>query len=103
MDIIISSDTLEHVVPIDVSKVVSEFRRVCIGSCLLAIACDEEGNKQPLAEVKQKFNDYLSLNSLHTTIMTPDEWDACFFTGGYTKQKTIGYQTYDYEVVYKLK
>ena len=100
-DLIISTDVLEHLLPKDVDRTISEFKRVNKGFCLLAIACDAEGNKTPLREVQNKFGEYRDLSGLHTTIMNPDSWDKHFSDGGYNKIRTISYVTFDYEVIYK--
>lgn len=101
-DIIISTDVLEHLLIEDVEKTVSEFKRVVKGYCLLGIACDKESNEVPLENVKNTFNAYLDLDTLHTTIIDPKEWDKAFLNKGFEKVRTISYENYDYEVIYKI-
>ena len=100
-DLIISTDTLEHLLPSDVKKVISEFQRVNKGKCLLSIACDAEGNKRPLMEVQRRFDSYKDLPGLHTTLMPPEEWDEYFSSGGYEKIRDLTTVVNDYCVIYK--
>jgi SAM-dependent methyltransferase len=100
-DLVISSDTLEHLLPQDVSLATTELYRICKKYCLLDIACAAEGNKQPLQIIQYKYNQYHNLDGLHTCIMNPQEWDIEFNKAGFTKNKTISFETDDYNVIYQ--
>lgn len=100
-NIIISSDVLEHILPIDIDIVIKEMYRVSNGYCLLSIACDTEGNNQPIMNIHKKYNEYLNINRLHTTIMNDNEWDNKFLLNGFKKLYHLSMINNDYQVIYK--
>jgi 2-polyprenyl-3-methyl-5-hydroxy-6-metoxy-1,4-benzoquinol methylase len=100
-DLIISSDTLEHLLPKDMNLMASEFKRVSRGACLLAIALDPEGNKTYLDSVKSTFGSHLELDSLHTCLKSIEEWDACFNSSGFSETVKLSEKNCLYEVIYR--
>lgn len=100
-DIIVSSDTLEHILMNDLDKMAHEFKRICSGYFILSIACDEEGNKSELNALKMISNKFDGITTLHTALLTPDQWDELFKKHGMSKVKTISYINHDYMVIYK--
>lgn len=100
-DLIISTDVLEHIMPDDIHILIQEFKRVNKGHCLLSIACDAEGNRQPLEELKLIDPSYNDLENLHTTLMLPENWDMFFNKNGYIKEKMISFLSFEYNVIYK--
>lgn len=98
-DLIVSSDTLEHLQKEDVPKMVSEFRRVSKQGCLLSIACDEEGGKEHLNALREKHDEYKNLAALHSCIMTPEQWDEEFLKQ-FSSMFKISYFQFEYMVMY---
>jgi 2-polyprenyl-3-methyl-5-hydroxy-6-metoxy-1,4-benzoquinol methylase len=99
-DLIISSDTLEHILPEDMNITASEFKRVSKGPCLVAIALDPEGDKSHLSNVKKKFNCYHDLHSLHTCLKSTEDWDKSFKKAGFKNKVLISNENFLYIVVY---
>jgi ubiquinone/menaquinone biosynthesis C-methylase UbiE len=94
-DIIISSDTLEHIFPQDIDIMINEFKRVCKKYVILAIACGEEIDKSYV-----KINHKYGLKSLHTSILKPEEWDDKFSKAGFIKLEDSINNTH-YIVIYE--
>jgi len=80
-DIIISSDTLEHIFPKDIDLVVNEFKRVCKKYLVLSIDLYEERNKSYTKKID--LGSKYGLKCLHTS--KPTEWDNKFLQAGFIK------------------
>lgn len=97
-DIIISSETLEHIFPEDIDLVVNEFKRVCKKYLVLSICCNEEINKLYAKKIYHKYG----LRCLHTSIIKPVEWDEKFLQAGFVKLEG-SFKKPSYFVTYEKK
>ncbi len=74
---IMSTDVLEHIIPSDVEKAVSELVRVTQSQMWLKIAVVREHNTAPLKQ-EHELNRHKGVTSLHATVMPLAKWAAFF-------------------------
>jgi ubiquinone/menaquinone biosynthesis C-methylase UbiE len=98
-DVIISSDTIEHILPVDVNLMANEFYRVTKKSCLLAIAQDPESNKTHLNMAKEKYESLQNVETLHTCLKTTDEWNSLFKKAGFQRIQKISDENFLYQFI----
>jgi ubiquinone/menaquinone biosynthesis C-methylase UbiE len=80
---VFSCDVLEHLIPEDIDKALSEISRVSNKYLFLKICYEVEGNTEFLKELKTVSGKYVNIDNLHLTIMTKNEWieKICSVTG----------------------
>ena len=83
VDIITTSDVLEHIYPEDVPKVLQEFRRV--GSYVVSrIALAPEKQRGHLLKAHRD-GTLKTVSSLHPSVFSPVKWHGLFVASGFTR------------------
>ena len=74
---LISTDVLEHILPQDIDRAVTEMIRVTQAQMWLKIATMKEANTAPLKDAHKR-NRFHEVTHLHTTIMSLNKWKEAF-------------------------
>lgn len=71
---VFSCDVLEHLIPEDIDRALSEMARVTSKYLFLKICYNVEGNTEFLHELKTVSKKYLNIPNLHLTVMDKNSW-----------------------------